>query len=391
VFAHVSRAFIASLVVGMSVMCLCAPAADASFISDLLGLGQPPPAAPVTPPVAAPLAADPPTGGAAGTMIMVFGSAWAGHYAPRQEQLMDRPGDLLRRRGWRVVSVDYEEGTAGLQSVLSVVGDELARKTGPGPLCIYGESSGAELALVAAAQQRSIDCVVGVATPTDLAYYESQGSSAAESKVRDLAARISSIFGTTPEALAPWSPVVLAPAIHADVMLIHESDDTLIDPGYATRFQALRPTTKVVMLEPGDPTDPAAAFAHGTVSDSGRARYFSAVGSFADRELAAHDAERSAQRTGCPQVARTIDEIGRADMLSALRCLALKDGSLPDRSGAWRRSVVRAPGEVNPARVWAALRRSAGGRGALLAIARRRARMTVRAGDPTRVTLSARR
>lgn len=102
-------------------------------------------------------------------MIMVFGSGWAGYYAPGQEQLMRRPGEPLRARGWRVVSIDYEEGTGVLQNVLDAVGTKLTRKTGAGPLCIYGESSGAQLALVAASRLRSIDCVIGVATPTDLA------------------------------------------------------------------------------------------------------------------------------------------------------------------------------------------------------------------------------
>ena len=385
--ARDARIFLAALLVAISLLGLCAPRADAGLLDLLFGPPPPPAAAPI-PPVAGPIAADPATGPALGTMIMVFGSGWAGHYAPGQEQLMRRPGELLRARGWRVVSIDYEEGTGGLQNVLDAVGTELTRKTGAGPLCIYGESSGAQLALVAASRLRSIDCVIGVATPTDLAHYGSQGSAAGDSKVRSLAERIRSFFGTTTEALSAWDPVALAPAIHSDVILIHENDDPLIAASYAARFQSVRPTTQVVMLEAGDPADPSARFAHGTVSEAGRARYASAVGAYADRQLEATSAERNAARTGCSQVLPTVAEIGRRGLMSALRCLALKDArSLPGRVGSWRRSVLRMRGDVNPARLWAALRRTASGRSALLATTRRRARISVLSGVPSRVTL----
>jgi len=385
--SRVARLGTACLAAIVSLLCLGAPQANAASLWDLFKPPPRPAAAPI-PAVGAPIAADPATGPAVGTMIMAFGSAWAGHHAPRQQELMSRPGELLRQRGWRVVSIDYEEGPAGLQNVLDTVGSELARKTSAGPLCLYGESSGAQLALVAASRLPSIDCVIGVATPTDLALYEAEGRSALDKTVGQLAERIGKLFGTTTEALAPWNPVALAPAIRSDVTLIHESDDPLIAASYATRFQAARPTTQVVMLEPG--ADASVRFAHGTASDAGRARYAAAVGSFADREIEANNAERSAARTGCAQVKLTLAEAGRRGLQSALRCLALKDSrSLPGRVGAWRRSVVRMRGEVNPARLWAALRRSAGGRSALLATAKRRARISVLSGDPSRVTLRA--
>ena len=126
---------------------------------------------PVIAPVAEPISADP-AGPARGTMILVHAGGWAGHDAHAQKLLMDRPGDLLLARGWRVVSIDYEEGTAGLQDVLNAAGNELARKSTDGPVCIYGESSGAHLALVAAQRLRAIDCVIGLGTPTDLPLYE---------------------------------------------------------------------------------------------------------------------------------------------------------------------------------------------------------------------------
>ena len=126
---------------------------------------------PPRPPVPAPITADP-AGPARATMVMVHAGGWAGHDARAQELLMRSPGALLRERGWRVVSIDYEAGTEGLRDVLDTVRSELARGTSNGPLCVYGESSGAHLALVAAAQVKEIDCVIGLGAPTDLPEYE---------------------------------------------------------------------------------------------------------------------------------------------------------------------------------------------------------------------------
>lgn len=83
---------------------------------------------------------------------MVYGSGWSGHNRQAQDELLKSPGSLFLARGWRVVSIDYNEGAAGLQDVLNATGAELARTSGDGPVCIYGESSGAHLALVAASR-----------------------------------------------------------------------------------------------------------------------------------------------------------------------------------------------------------------------------------------------
>lgn len=84
------------------------------------------PPARVVPPVQPPLAADP-SGRVRGTMILVHGGGWAGHDGYAQSELMKKPGDLFLARGWRVVSIDYHEGRAGLQDVLETAGAELAR------------------------------------------------------------------------------------------------------------------------------------------------------------------------------------------------------------------------------------------------------------------------
>ena len=347
------------------------------------------PPTPVIPPVQAPLASDP-AAPARGTMILVHAGGWAGHDGYAQSELLKNPGSLFLARGWRVVSVDYEEGAAGLQDVLDVAGAELARRSSDGPLCIYGESAGGHLALMAAARLRAIDCVIGVGTPTDLQLYTAEAAVSSDDRVKLVSSQIMRLFGTTPEATAPWNLVTLAPSIHADVLLVHESDDELVSPAHANLFKAARPTTQVIDLEAGDRNDPRTDFMHGTVSDNGRNQYMSGIGAFADRAVTARNAEREAARSGCTQVARSVTETGATGLQRALRCLASKESSLPS-SDRWRETSVNLRGNVNAARVWAYLRAKASGRRALAAAARRRAKIIVRTGDRSRVTLRAAR
>jgi acetyl esterase/lipase len=349
------------------------------------------PPTPVIQPVQAPLSADPP-GPARGTMILVHAGGWAGHDGYAQSELLKNPGDLFLARGWRVVSIDYEEGSGGLQDLLNVAGAELARNTSSGPLCIYGESSGAHLALMAASRLRAIDCVIGVGTPTDLYQYTVEASVSTDDRVKLVSGQIMKLFGTTAETTAAWNLVGLAPTIRSDVLLVHETDDELVTASHAQRFQAARPTTQLIELEPGDRGNRANDFMHGTVSDLGRNQYMAGIGAFADRAVGARAAERDASRTGCSQVARSFAEIGPVGLRNALRCLASKDAEARAAgSGGWRETSVKLRGEVNAARVWQYLRSTKNGQRALAAAARRRARVIVQTGDRSRVTLRAAR
>ena len=354
---------------------------------DLSSLLKPKPL-PVVAPVAAPITADPSGRAPRGTMIMVHAGGWAGHDAHAQQLLMGRPGELLLARGWRVVSLDYEAGTAGLQDVLNAAGAELARDTGGGPVCIYGESAGAHLALVAAARLRAIDCVIGLGTPTDLSLYQAEAAASPDARLKMVAGQMTRFFGSAPADFAPWNPVTLAPSIHADVLLMHEADDEVMSAQHDARFQAARPTTQLVDLAAGGPND--GDFMHGTVSDAGRGKYMAAIGAFADRAVAARDAERRAARTGCSRVNRSVAEIGLSRLKSGLRCLARKAAG-SGRTRGWRRTSVTLRGEVSASRIWSSLRATKSGRRALAATAAKRAKLSVRAGDRTRVVLRAAR
>jgi acetyl esterase/lipase len=349
------------------------------------------PPAPVIAPVQAPISADP-AGPVRGTMILVHGGGWAGHDGVRQNDLLTRPGDLLVARGWRVVSIDYNEGAAGLQDVLDTAGAELARRSSDGPLCIYGESAGAHLALMAASRLSAIDCVIGLGAPTDLYQYTVEAAASSDDRVKLVASQIARLFGTTPEATSPWNVVTLAPALHADVLLVHETDDEIVTASHAQRFQAARPSTQLVELAAGDQADPLTRFMHGTVSDGGRGQYMAGVGSFADRAVAGRVADRRASRSGCSQVTRSVAQTGPKGLQSALRCLTRTAARrAPSGSARWRETSVKLRGEINAARVWASLRATKNGQRALAAVARRGAKVTVRTGDQSRVTLRATR
>lgn len=366
-------------------------AAHAAAAPINLPLLKPKPA-PAVAPVAEPMTADPAGVAPHGTLIMVHAGGWAGHDSHAQRLLMDRPGELLLARGWRVVSVDYHEGQAGLQDVLDAAGSELARIDDNGPVCIYGESAGAHLALVAAERLRAIDCVVGLGTPTDLALYSQEAATSLDARLKLVGSQITRLFGATVDALAPWNLVSLAPRIHADVLLVRESDDEMVSLEHHARFRAARPTTQALDLEPGSADDPSASFVHGTVSDTGRTQYAAALGAFADRAVAAHEAERVGARTGCSGVGRSVSEIGLTALRASLRCLARKDASSRAAgSRSWRRTSVTLRGEVNAARIWASLRTTRSGRRALSAAAKRHAQVTLRTGDRSRVVLRATR
>lgn len=356
----------------------------AGLLGSLLGPPQPAPQ-PIRFPSSALVAA--PAGTPRGTMIMVHGGGWQGPGAMAQKQLMTMPGDRLTERGWRVVSIDYHAGAPGLQDVLDAAGAELAAPTG-GPLCIYGESSGAQLALVAASRLPEVDCVVAVGPPADFEAYQAEAQSSNDRNRRIIAEQMATVWGAEAAERAPNDPIKVAGSIAADVLMLREADDPLIPIEQVDDFVAARPTTQRVELESAPGSDLGGFFLHGTLSDSGRDEYRAAIGSFADRAVVAHAADLAAERTGCGGVTRSVTQGGTTRLQKALRCLARTDAPTRRmRAPRGGTTIRRVHGEVNAARAWRLLRASTSGRRALAALAAGHARTTVRSGDPTRVTL----
>jgi hypothetical protein len=173
---------------------------------------------------------------------------------------------------------------------------------------------------------------------------------------------------------------------------MRETDDPLIPIEQIENFVAARPTTEHVELQSAPGGDLSQFYLHGTMSDTGRAQYRAALGSFVDRADAAYAAETAAARTGCKGTTKSVTQGGVARVQSALRCLARAD-RLALKAGAKgaRTFTKRVRGEVNAARTWNFLRASTSGRRVLAALAAGRARTTVRSGSPNRVTVKVQR
>ena len=354
-----------------------------------LGFGGPadPPPNPNRP-VSAPVVASAATG-VRGTMVLIHGGAWRGPDPEHQQRLVRQPGELLVQRGWRVVSVDYKKGQAGLQDVLDTVGQEMMQPNGK-LLCLYGESAGGQLALVAASRLPAVDCVIAAGAPTDFQAYFADALSVTDRARKYVSETIQEIFGTTPQATAPWEPVRVAGAMDADVLLLRQADDALIPPDQVQRFRAVRPATQSTVLEAGDVSQEDQVWLHGTLSPIGRNTYLSAISNFADRALTAHGAARRAGRMRCAGANRRLARIGVESFRRALRCLARRGAraSKVSRSSSMRRATTTPLlGEVTAARAWGTLRRTGTGRRQLAALGAGRASARVRVGDPSQLVV----
>ena len=321
-----------------------------------------------------------------GTVLLIHGGGWQGPGPIAQRGLMQHPGDMFLARGWRVVSVDYRAGLDGVEDVVAAARAELAAPEG-GPLCVYGESAGAQLALVAAARVSGIDCVMAAGAPTDLLAYQREAAASADVDRGVVAGTIATLFGSSSEAVAPWDPVALAPTISADILLLRQDDDAFVPREQLDRFLAVVPTAQHVDLAAAAESSDATRWLHGTISDAGRTAYLGALGSFADRAVAAARADATAEASVCAR-RHPLATAPNEGLASALRCLARRVAAV--RATLANEAVTttrRLRGKVNAARLWASLLASRRGRCALAAIAAGRATISVRPGDPTGVTI----
>jgi dipeptidyl aminopeptidase/acylaminoacyl peptidase len=147
----------------------------------------------------------------------------------------------LQSLGFATVVVGYGEGATGFQDVKQAY--EKTRQRYPGlPICAQGVSAGGNLALMLAAREPGLTCVVGLATPTDLTALKDQGGDEAY----DMAV---TAFGE--DQLANWSPIRYADRIKAKVLLINGENDPVDPVEQGREFARKRPQTELVILPEG--------------------------------------------------------------------------------------------------------------------------------------------
>jgi hypothetical protein len=196
------------------------------------------------------------------TVIVLAANAWTGTTPENKQRAYEHVGSALERAGHRVIVADYPAGVAdGLAAVEATVRAEIADRPDR-PLCLYGESSGGHLALLAAEAIRGVDCVATVAAPVDLARWEQESASTpgtTQAQVfRDL---VEPALGPDPARWETFDPVLRAARLPRLLLTMAEADDALVP-----RTQLTRLPGRHYVLPSGD-----VPFLHGTTSPAGRA------------------------------------------------------------------------------------------------------------------------
>jgi dipeptidyl aminopeptidase/acylaminoacyl peptidase len=172
-------------------------------------------------------------------VILLHGGGWQPNPAGYRTQVAY--GKLISAGGVATVAVGYGPGAAGLRQIEDVFSD--ARRCFPDvPICAIGDSAGGNLALMLAAREPELACVIGRAAPTDLTSLPAQGGDEAHQLAVDA-------FGA--RGLQRFSPVRHVDAINARVLLIMAENDPLVPAAQGRELKEALPSTDLVVLRPG--------------------------------------------------------------------------------------------------------------------------------------------
>ncbi|WP_205698573.1 PQQ-dependent sugar dehydrogenase [Conexibacter sp. SYSU D00693] len=147
--------------------------------------------------------------------------------------------------GWRAVNIDHRPGGASVGDVVAWY-DRVHRRWPRLPVCVFGRSAGAHLALMVASR-RPVRCVIGQGAPTDLRL----PPTATDEERRLHAELVVPSFG---DRLAENSPVTLASRIRARTLLATSAADATTPCRHLTAFRRVRPATTTVCLPAGPAT-----------------------------------------------------------------------------------------------------------------------------------------
>jgi acetyl esterase/lipase len=193
---------------------------------------------------------EPSDGNPAGVVMLIHGGGWQPSPSGYEDQKDNAP--VFQDEGYATVAVGYDEGAKGFDQVVAVY--KAARKRYPGlPICASGLSAGGNLALMLAAQEPDLACVLALSAPTDLtslAQQDPEGDEAYEAAV--------TAFGAG--KLAKFSPVRYANRIRAKVLLVAAESDPVVPADQSRELAQALPGAELLVLPPGSVP---AVWAHG--------------------------------------------------------------------------------------------------------------------------------
>lgn len=176
-----------------------------------------------------------------GEMIIIHGGSW--HLVGKATVAFERRNaDAWRARGWETINIDYR---ACAQSIADVRWFKRRIRTlhPNAPICAFGVSAGAHLALMLAATEDDLACAIAFGGPTDLlaigtqtAYNPRSGTftNAGPARVENLAI---AAFGAKPNPLSNVNPMNFASQMTARLLLVTGERDPLVPAAQNTALR----------------------------------------------------------------------------------------------------------------------------------------------------------
>jgi dipeptidyl aminopeptidase/acylaminoacyl peptidase len=174
-----------------------------------------------------------------GVVLLIHGGGWQPDPAAYDQEV--EIATLYQRMGYATGVIGYRAGAQGLHDIVDFYA-KAAKRYPHTPICAVGASAGGNLALLLAAREPDISCVIDLAGPTDLTTLERQGGDDAH----QLAV---TAFGA--DRLSEFSPVNDASRIKAKVLMIFAEDDPVVPEQQGTEMAAALPSAKLIILPPG--------------------------------------------------------------------------------------------------------------------------------------------
>lgn len=176
-----------------------------------------------------------------GVMLVIHGGGWIGSTdtVDVTRQLVGRFADW----GWRTRIVGYRSGAAGLNDLERWYSRARDAVPAQKPVCAWGFSAGAHLALLLA-EQRHLSCVIAESGPTYLPNTDEPWD--LPGWVDGLARKA---FGSR---LREFSPLITNRDLKTPTLLAHAKADPLVPIGQAREYSRRIDNVEMVSLDPGD-------------------------------------------------------------------------------------------------------------------------------------------